>query len=369
MSHINTDVEPRKEIYTYKAPWTIYGLAWSSRADPTSQFRLALGSYIDKYSNQVQIVKKRRPDQEMDVMQQQQQASAINSTKMAKDKGVESYEFYNACTFDHPYPCTKIMFAPGGSSRDILATTGDYLRLWSLREAPGSNYGQLTAKKEVLLNNNKNSEYCAPLTGFDWNEFDPTMIGTSSIDSTCTIWDIESNTARTQLIAHDKEVFDIAFARGKDVFASVGADGSVRMFDLRSLEHSTIIYESPGLDPLLRLSWNKCDPNYIATFMLDSNRTIVLDIRVPSVPVVELGGHMANVNALAWAPQSSCHICTAGEDWQALIWELSKMTQSPVEDPILAYNAEGEINNLLWSSSQPDWVSIAFGDKLQILRV
>jgi len=30
-----------------------------------------------------------------------------------------------------------------------------------------------------------------------------------------------------------------------DVFASCGADGSVRMFDLRSLEHSTIIYE-PG---------------------------------------------------------------------------------------------------------------------------
>ena len=28
-----------------------------------------------------------------------------------------------------------------------------------------------------------------------------------------------------------------------DVFASCGADGSVRMFDLRSLEHSTIIYE------------------------------------------------------------------------------------------------------------------------------
>lgn len=27
------------------------------------------------------------------------------------------------------------------------------------------------------------------------------------------------------------------------MFASVGADGSVRMFDLRHLEHSTIIYE------------------------------------------------------------------------------------------------------------------------------
>ena len=85
--------------------------------------------------------------------------------------------------------------------------------------------------------------------------------------------------AKTQLIAHDKEVYDIAFARGKDIFASVGADGSVRLFDLRSLEHSTIIYESPDLHPLLRLSWNKQDPNYLATIMTDSSRTVILDIR------------------------------------------------------------------------------------------
>ena len=31
------------------------------------------------------------------------------------------------------------------------------------------------------------------------------------------------------------KVYDIAFATGTDVFASVGADGSVRLFDLRCL--------------------------------------------------------------------------------------------------------------------------------------
>ena len=80
------------------------------------------------------------------------------------------------------------------------------------------------------------------------------------------------------------------------------------MFDLRSLEHSTIIYESAGLDPLLRIEWNKQDPNYLATFTLDSKKTVILDIRVPSLPVAELGGHFGCVYALAWAPHSSCHI-------------------------------------------------------------
>lgn len=208
---------------------------------------MAIGSYVEQYSNTVSIIKKYPTDNDL------------------------GQSLYKAGEFDHPYPCTKIVWSPdvrNAASRDLLATTGDYLRVWNVMDE-GMGNGTVQCVKECLLNNNKTSEYCAPLTSFDWNETDTNIIGTSSIDTTCTIWDIETQTARTQLIAHDREVFDLAFARGKDVFASVGADGSVRMFDLRSLEHSTIIYESPNLDPLLRLEWNKQDPNYLATFMVD----------------------------------------------------------------------------------------------------
>jgi len=345
---------PRKEIYTYNAPWTVFSLAWSNRVEPTANFRLAIGSYIEQYNNTVQILRTKfvlQPNNEYPTM-----------------------SIYSACEIEHPYPCTKVLWRPESvtagnlGSRDLLATTGDYLRLWSITDDETTK-GNLSHKREALLNNNKNSEFCAPLTSFDWNDFDVSMIGTSSIDTTCTIWDINTQQAKTQLIAHDREVFDLAFSRGKDVFASVGADGSVRLFDLRSLEHSTIIYETPNLEPLLRLEWNKQDPNYLATFAFASKSTIILDIRVPSQPVTVLGGHAGCVNAVAWAPHSSCHICTAADDSHALIWDLSQMSKRPVEDPILAYNAEGEVNNLQWSSSQPDWVSIAFVDKLQILRV
>ena len=89
------------------------------------------------------------------------------------------------------------------------------------------------------------------------------MLGTSSIDTTCTVWGLEtgqvlgrsvsfihsynlvllhlymkvlhslrvnmvSGHVKPQLIAHDKEVYDIAFSKaggGRDMFASVGADG------------------------------------------------------------------------------------------------------------------------------------------------
>lgn len=47
----------------------------------------------------------------------------------------------------------------------------------------------------------------------------------------------------TQLIAHDKEVYDIAWG-GVGVFASVSADGSVRVFDLRSASCSAILQDA-----------------------------------------------------------------------------------------------------------------------------
>ncbi len=40
---------------------------------------------------------------------------------------------------------------------------------------------------------------------------------------------------------------------------------------LRNLEHSTILYEDPKQHPLLRLAWNRQDPNYLATFAVDSS--------------------------------------------------------------------------------------------------
>lgn len=165
----------------------------------------------------------------------------------------------------HSYPVTRILWEPPSSqkqSTDLLATSGDHLRLWSLPSNPsqpqyyGSNsINRMSASNKsppplqklsplALLSNSKTPEHTAPITSLDWNAVSPSLIITSSIDTTCTIWDIPTLTAKTQLIAHDKEVYDVRFcANSVDVFVSCGADGSVRMFDLRSLEHSTIIYE------------------------------------------------------------------------------------------------------------------------------
>ena len=50
--HTTTSGQPkRKEIYKYEAPWTVYSMNWSVRRD--KKFRLALGSFIEEYTNKV----------------------------------------------------------------------------------------------------------------------------------------------------------------------------------------------------------------------------------------------------------------------------------------------------------------------------
>lgn len=121
---------------------------------------------------------------------------------------------------------------------------------------------------------------------------------------------------------------------------------------------------------------------------------------MPARAVAEPQGHTSCVNAIAWAPHSSCHICTAGDDAQALIWDLIDLPKKKIEgacscarddgapgvrlltlvrararsysrlaDPILAYTADAEINQLRWSAAQSDWVSITYGKCMQVLRV
>lgn len=89
---------------------------------------------------------------------------------------------------------------------------------------------------------------------------------------------------------------------------------------VRHLANSSIMYESTPLKKeyappsLLRLNWNKKDPNYVAAIQQDHNGIIILDVRVPAVPVIHLNknGHGGSVSAISWAPHSSAHLLSSG---------------------------------------------------------
>jgi len=203
---------------------------------------------------------------------------------------------------------------------------------------------------------------------------------------------------------------------------SVGADGSLRAFDLRSLEHSTILYETPApknvpppssspsstarplTQPLLRICFNPNDSNYMATFHVDGSSVQVLDMRSPGQPVMELSAHQAPVTAARWSSSERPLLATAGDDCQLLLWDLAGHTQIPaasprnassrlnsprpdtkkriITDPVMAYTSHAEISNMAWSpyinsmslnSGHPtgagEWLAIAMGRDIQCLKV
>lgn len=229
----------------YLAPWPIFAVDWCKWPPKTNvgAGKIAIGSYLEDNHNYIQILDAQR--------------TLIDPENPQGERGLD---FVKTAEANHAYPVTRILWEPPSSNKqstDLLATSGDHLRLWSLPNET-SAYASNTITRQsskgdqplqklsplALLSNSKSPEHTAPITSLDWNIVQPSLIITSSIDTTCTIWDIPTLTAKTQLIAHDKEVFDVRFcANSVDVFVSCGADGSVRMFDLRSLEHSTIIYE------------------------------------------------------------------------------------------------------------------------------
>ena len=262
------------------------------------------------------------------------------------------------------YPVTKVLWSPymGNGVPDLFATTSNSLNVYS------GDQGLHKATFGINI----------PLSSMDWNPIDPSLIVTSSINTTCTVWDLNVEKAKTQLISHDKEVLDVSFCgASKDIFASCGADGSIRMFDMRSL---TIIYEVPNEVPLLKIDWNTVDSNYILTVPEINNEVLVIDVRYPSVPVAQLRYHRNAINDAHWCKNSG-KILTCSDDNSLLVCDLlsdpsylefaknQKITQnfpmsSVRKNPIDSIQMDGPISNACWSYTTPDVVAYIVNDTI-----
>lgn len=219
------------------------------------------------------------------------------------------------------------------------------------------------------LDNSPKPEFPAPLVSFDWCPTNLDLILTGSIDSTCSVWNIKKGSCFYQLIAHDKEVYDVSFSPDEHIFASVGGDGTLRQFDLRTTDRSIILFETEKLAPLLRLAWNRRNPNYIATVEMDNQDVILIDIRKPLKVLTSLSHHKKSINSITWSPELENLICSAGDDMSAFIWNVERDVGPVVSEPLLKYSMDSEISNVNWSILQPTWVALTAGKKLEILKV
>jgi len=320
------DNQENKNIYDYMTNMNLYGISFQNGNNSP---RLAISSLEKRFNNKIEILE------------------------------LIDNDLKNVHQLQIGYPATKLLWTPSKSKNSLLAYSSDCINIYDYSEEKQSLIFQ------TKLNNVK-SKYCGALTSFDWNMVNDALLGTASVDTTCTIWDLNKLSIKTQLIAHDKEVFDIQFGKEENTFISGGADGSVRLFDLRNLNHSTIIYETKGNSAINKLAWNLQTTTLIAALSLDKNIIYIFDSRMNSnVSLDELNLHKEPVTGCVWAPDNPIQLCSVSEDCNVII---SNVNCEPYQSNNISYTAPCPINNVDWCKTFPEWIGITFKDRVQLLR-
>lgn len=282
----------------------------ASRTDFASTYRIAIASSYKSQENQISVLEKPRDDDST----QKCKLSVVCTTRPA-GKGDEE--------FDH-FPQTKILWSPKQTNRtDLFMTSSTCLNLYSV------NDGTITHERGLPMS--AKSPKNAPLTSFDWPASAPNKVGAAAVDTTCTIWDINAGKIETQLIAHDSQVNDISFSEAcPHEFATVGMDGSMRTFDQRDLEHSTIVLETKNHPdtkrpvPLLRVHYrpDKCQ---MAALALDESTVYVVDIRMIDnrhrFPVNTTLTCGSACNSAIFTPARKDMMLTATSDGSVGLWD------------------------------------------------
>ncbi len=257
------------------------------------------------------------------------------------------------------FPVSSILFSPHEENKNLLISTSDLLSVYSYEEE------QLNL---IVAFERKTKNYCGPLTSCDWSRANNAIIGVSSVDHTCSIWDLNKREEKYMIIAHDKEVYDISLGPDEFIFMSTGADGSVRLFDSRQANSSSIIFETRDESAMTRLKWNLVNPNFILTVIVDKNEIYILDQRKLNAPYGILKVHTNVVNNAIWAPQSNSNLISVSDDKSALLWDIYCDSEKP-EEYIMKYEAENEIENVAWGEITQNWIGIIDGNQAEILRI
>ena len=258
-----------------------------------------------------------------------------------------------------PYPPSKLLFSPHEQNKNLLLASSDTLYLY--------NYANPSLS---LLNTFKRTDqvYNGPLTSCDWATASSNVIAVASVDTTVSVIDVETMEPKIIFIAYDKEVYDISFGPDEFTFVTTGADGSMRMFDTRSTDINSIIFETNDGTPMTNVEWNLSDPNFILSTVMDKNDIYILDQRNTSVPYAILKDHNNVVNNAVWAPELSSMLCSVSDDKTALIWDIYTESITPAES-VMVYNAVKEIENVAWVGKTEEWVGIVYGSCTEILKV
>ena len=324
----NEDEKNNKYIKKYKSPDSrLYGITFQSSIE-SNIINFAVSSLNISKDNNISLLSFHQ--EELDDEEEDEEKNTIetnsnkNNINLSENDSIK-LKSQVKCNF----PVSSILFSPHEENKNLLISTSDLLSVYSYEEE------QLNL---IVAFERKTKNYCGPLTSCDWSRANNAIIGVSSVDHTCSIWDLNKREEKYMIIAHDKEVYDISLGPDEFIFMSTGADGSVRLFDSRQANSSSIIFETRDESAMTRLKWNLVNPNFILTVIVDKNEIYILDQRKLNAPYGILKVHTNVVNNAIWAPQSNSNLISVSDDKSALLWDIYCDSEKP-EEYIMKYEA------------------------------
>jgi len=350
--------ENTKYIKRYKSDSRLYGITFQSSVE-SDIINFAISSLNISKDNNISLLsfKQEEVNDDDEEESKKEDKEDINQNNIEEpDEGMIKLKSQVKCEF----PVSSILFSPHEQNKNLLISTSDLLNLYSYEDE------QLNLK--VALKR-KYKDYCGPFTSCDWSRANNAIIGVSSVDKTCSIYDLNKSEEKYMIIAHDKEVYDISLGQDEFIFMSTGADGSVRLFDSRQANSSSIIFETNNESAMTRLKWNLVNPNFILIVTVDKNIIYILDQRKLSYPYAVLKVHKDVVNNAIWAPQSNTNLISVSDDKSALIWDIYSDDSNKPEEYIMEYKAENEIENVAWGDITQNWIGLIDGNQAEVLRI
>ena len=186
-----------------------------------------------------------------------------------------------------------------------------------------------TASHSQIL---RNTVHKGSVRGLSFNQPQPNLIATGSVNAEIFVWDLKSPTkpytpgSRSQ---HLDEISSLAWnGQVPYVLATASTNGSTTVWDLRHkreiavLRNSTAGASMSSARSISSLAWHPLSPTRIATATEDDmNPGIVLwDLRNSRAPEAILSGHEQGVLGLSWCRQDENLMLSCGKDSRTLCW-------------------------------------------------
>ena len=164
----------------------------------------------------------------------------------------------------------------------MLASSSKSVQIWHIRDSANIDLiWDSFQLKEKCMNEGYMDAGACPC--FEWSHLNQTKICAGSTNQIVTVYDIEAQSIVRQIQAHESGSVNAVHFWGPDhnTLISGGADGNLRIFDLRNPNFFMAMHESGPDKPILQTIPNPHNDHQMAVLSHRSGIVSVLDTRKP----------------------------------------------------------------------------------------